>query len=867
MKKSGFPKQTIDTIASELILLNPSDPRACTQIYDMLEKLRDDPSTTGKLRELSDEASKVARRLIFEEFDSPEIGEEELGRLITLMQTLEDRAEAEESKKPPEEENRQLITEFVGKRKAMLTHFDKEIEALAQGDTKALETLTRFIRTFAEELVVLEIPDSPAILQGMEARIIAESDPSRRMKLIKEAKAYLEELFSRLESDELISETSKKESQVVAEKEQTEETTESAQETCEPPADSISESSEEKKSFDLPSDIDMTLMTDFQTEALEHIQNAEVALLDLETNPDDKESVNVVFRAFHTIKGVASFLGLEYLTNLAHSAETFLDRARKGDLQLTGAYADLAFSALDGLKFLIEDLLEAIKRGYAEACPNYKELRYKLNHPEEAAEKTKEESPEEKPRVGDILVESGAASLKDVEEAANRQAQGEKKPLGEILVRDGKANAKDISKALREQKTKATSAGVKTHEPDATVKVGTARLDNLINQVGELVIAHAMVSQDKVIQSSVDHQLNRKVGHLAKITRSLQELSLSMRMISLKTTFQKMARIVRDLARKSGKEVVLELEGEDTELDRNMVELIADPLVHLIRNAVDHGIESAEEREKKGKPRAGQIILCAMHEAGGVVISLKDDGKGLDTEKLRKKAIEKGLVSPDATLTESEIHRLVFHPGFSTAEKVTDVSGRGVGMDVVRTNIEELRGNVEISSTPNEGSTFTLRLPLTLAIIDGMVVRAGSQRYIIPTIMITESLRPTSDILFSVEQRGEMIQLRGSLIPLYRLHNIFNIPDALQKPTEAILVVVESNTKRCAIMIDEIVDQQQVVIKNLGTLFGNVRGVSGGTVMGDGRVALILDAEGIITSATGDGGGNEAFQWQNRRKK
>ncbi len=842
MEESVASQQAINSIATELVLLKASDPRACTQILDMFQALKKNPSTTGRIRKLADQASEVVRKLIFEEYDSPDVGEKELGKIVSMMQTLDQQTE-EETAEPEQGERDKLLAEFAGKREARLTRLGEEIEAIDEGDKKALKRTIHMIRSWAEETAVLELHEMTAFLQEAKSTIELEKDTSKLVKVLGKIRARLEEVFAVLEIEnqpETSSETG------VSNASESKET-HAAEETGTPAA--VSETTTGEKRFTLPSDIDVTLATEFQSEALEHIQNAEVSLLDIETDPEDKEAVNVVFRAFHTIKGVAGFLGLEYLTDLAHVAETFLDRARKGSLTLVEGNADLAFEALDGLKFLVENLLDSVDRGYAEACPNYDELQHLLEHPEEITDRKKKEPPPEKPRVGDILVESGAASLKDVEEAANEQAQGGQKPLGEILVRTGKAQAKEVAKALQQQKLP-ENPKAKSQDVDAMVKVGTARLDNLINYVGELVIAEAMVSQDNLVQTSSDHNLKKKVGHLGKITRSLQELALSMRMVSVKATFQKMARLVRDLSRKSGKEVILKLEGEDTELDRNMVELIADPLVHLVRNAVDHGIEPAEERERNGKPSAGNITLGAMHEGGGVVITLQDDGGGLPLEKIRRKAIEKGLINPDAELTDAEVHRLIFQPGFSTASQVTDVSGRGVGMDVVRSNIEKSRGNVEVSSIPGKGSTFVLRLPLTLAIIDGMVVRVGSEEYIIPTIMITESLRPRADQLFSVEQKGEMIQLRGSLVPLFRLHRLFNITDALQEPKDAILVVAESNTKRCAIMVDEIMDQQQVVIKNLGTVFKNAKSVSGGAIMGDGRVALILDIEGIVCAAT-----------------
>jgi len=681
MKQSHLSQQVIDSIATEVVLLDPKDPRACTRLYDMLRDLGARSSATDKIRRLADEAAAVAWKLIFKEYDPPERGTGELERLVSQMQTLEASSDSESKMRARStqtsestssgEQYSQLLEEFISKQTPLLTRFEEKLNALTRGDPQASPELLRMIHSRAEETAVLGQTAVAAYLQEVEAKAAEwkTKDTSEYVALLRGAKEHLEKALMEISSRG------------------------AAVSPLAPPrpVDDLKESQssaatqvKEEERFAFPSDIDATLVTEFREEALEHIQNAEVALLNLETNPDDKESVNVVFRAFHTIKGVASFLGLEYLTDLAHNAETFLDRARKGRLILADAYADLAFEALDGLKFLIQDLQESMARGYAKPCPDYAYLCQALEHPEEMAQHRRVETQQERPRLGDILVESGAVSLKAVEEAVNEQVKGEERPLGEILVRKGSAAAKDVAKALQAQKNQATSAGMMLQETEGAVKVGTTRLDALINMVGELVIAQAMVSQDEIIRSSKNHHLNRKVGHLAKITRMLQELALLMRMVSVKPTFQKMARLVRDLARKSNKEVTLTLEGEDTELDRNMVEAIADPLVHLIRNAVDHGIESPEERRKLGKPTAGQLVLRAKHEGSGMVITLQDDGQGLDIEKIRKKAIEKGLISADAVLSETEIYRLIFQPGFSTAELVTDVSGRGVGMDVVR---------------------------------------------------------------------------------------------------------------------------------------------------------------------------------------
>ena len=310
-----------------------------------------------------------------------------------------------------------------------------------------------------------------------------------------------------------------------------------------------------------------------------------------------------------------------------------------------------------------------------------------------------------------------------------------------------------------------------------------------------------------------------------------------------------MRRLTRDLGRKSGKPVDLATVGEDTEIDRSMVEKLNDPLLHMIRNSVDHAIEPADVRTRCGKPATGMVHLRACHAAGNVVLELQDDGKGLDRDKILAKAVDRGLIEPTRELTDNEVFALIWHPGFSTADKVTDVSGRGVGMDVVKKGIESMRGSVEVTSVPEQGTTFTLRLPLTMAITDAMLVRVGAERYLLPIVSIEQSFRPVAGSISTVVGRGEAVMLRGNLLPLYRLHRLFDIGDTVTDAYEGILIVIESQGNKCAVLVDEILGQQQVVIKSLGETFGNVRGASGAAILGDGAVGLILDPGGIVQLA------------------
>ena len=386
-----------------------------------------------------------------------------------------------------------------------------------------------------------------------------------------------------------------------------------------------------------------------------------------------------------------------------------------------------------------------------------------------------------------------------------------------------------------------------------------ARLDLLVDTIGELVIAESMVIQSPEFQNVSSPQLARHLSLLDKITRELQEMGMSLRMVPLRSTFQKMARLVRDVAKKANKAVDFVMMGEDTELDKTVVDKISDPLVHMVRNAVDHGLEKdASTRVKAGKRPEGRVELRAFHRGGSIYIEIEDDGHGLDREAIVAKAIERGLMKEGDTLTDRETWNLIFLPGFSTAKKITDVSGRGVGMDVVRKNIEALRGQIEIQTEKGKGTIFSMRLPLTLAIIDGMVVRVGRERYILPTLSIVTSLRPQRSELNSVVGQSEMLSLQGGLFPLFRLSRLFKTPAALEDPTEGTVIIVEDEGKQTGLLVDEILGQQQIVIKSLGDMFKGVAGVAGGAIMPDGKVGLILDVGGLVKLALEDAGGARA---------
>jgi len=363
--------------------------------------------------------------------------------------------------------------------------------------------------------------------------------------------------------------------------------------------------------------------------------------------------------------------------------------------------------------------------------------------------------------------------------------------------------------------------------------------------VGEMVIAQTILSHNPAVRAARDARLEGDLSQLTRITGEVQRCAMIMRMTPISGLFQKTARLVRDLARRAGKNVVFEMSGEQTELDKTIAEELSDPLLHMVRNALDHGIEGVAERIAAGKGPEAQLRLFAQHQAGQIVVGISDDGRGLDPAKILKKAVERGLVKADASLSDKEIYQLIFEPGFSTAEKITDISGRGVGMDVVRKHVEKLRGRIEITSAINKGTTFFLHLPLTLAVIEGLVVLVGDNRYIIPIFSIHELMRPTADLLFTVTGRDEMVLIRGELLPIIRLHNRLGITPTTLNPCEGLLIIAESGTKRFALFVDDLMGRQEVVIKSLGETFKRNSSLAGCAVLGDGRVGLILDMAGI----------------------
>lgn len=613
---------------------------------------------------------------------------------------------------------------------------------------------------------------------------------------------------------------------------------------------------DESSTFPMPDDDD--LLNGFILESREHLEIADASILELEKEGHNGDLIDSVFRAYHTIKGVASFLSLEPIRFLAHEVENYIDLIRAGNITLDQEAINLSLEGTDILKNGIENVADAINEQTYTIPSGLNDYLQRLQGTLESAQNPEKPSGDETPPVEEMPVATSSERVVDTspEEPAvtpevatvTEEEASTETPIDSTAI---PAKLESADKASESQSSKSSTRNRKANLSE-TVRVPVDRLDQLIDTIGEAVIAQSMFVADEAIASIKKPELVKKIAQAEQIMRQVQELSMGMRMVSIKPTFQKMARLVRDLSLKFNKDIEFVMEGQDTDIDKSLVEKIGDPLIHMVRNALDHGIEaSAEERTLMGKNAKATVVLRAFHKSGSIYIEIEDDGRGLDKERILKKGIKQGLVKADQELSENEIFNLIFKPGFSTAEKITDISGRGVGMDVVRRNIMDMRGAIHVSSELGKGTIFSIRLPLTLAIIDGMVVSACGERYIIPKLSIVESIIPDEKNLETVLGNvGHMIKFRGRHLVFSRLEDIFNLNEG-QEPTKVarngvIIIIEDLNGKRVGLFVDKIIGQRQVVIKSLGEGL-NVDGIAGGAIMSDGSVNLIVDVSSVVS--------------------
>ena len=573
------------------------------------------------------------------------------------------------------------------------------------------------------------------------------------------------------------------------------------------------------RTYSISGDIEM--ISEFTAEAEDHLSNIESTLLEA-AGVYSAENIDTIFRGVHSLKGASSFFNLIDINQSSHRLENILDEVRDGLRTLDPSLVSLVFTYID----LQKKLLSA------------------------ASEAAESNSPlSRSAAVTDFLAELEHYAAGG---APANSKQEEMRQLPSAANDTGDAAASTRAAVSAQQISAKEGLAVKTF-----VKVDTNRLDHLIDSIGEMVIYSSILVRSCREQLSANQNIQKTCHQVEKFSRELQDLGMSMRLDPIRGLFQKMSRLVWDLSRKMKKDITFSMKGEDTELDRTVIEKLADPLLHMVRNAIDHAIESADERLSVGKPAGGTIELSASQEGGNIIIRIKDDGRGIDPEKIFAKAVEKGVIQANETLSRQDILKLIFAPGFSTASVVSDVSGRGVGMDVVRTNIESLRGRVDIDSEVGSGTTFTIELPLTLAIMDGIEAIVGAERFILPTLSIVELIKPSASAVSTTLGKGETLHFRGRFLPIFRLSHVYNIKPLAEDITDGSIAVAEGAGEQIALFVDKIVGNCQTVIKSLSAVLGNRQGLAGCSIMPNGEIGLILDVRSLIELARSEAGGLE----------
>jgi len=600
------------------------------------------------------------------------------------------------------------------------------------------------------------------------------------------------------------------------------------------PEDEFAMQDESKNNVNLESFVSNDLMDQFLTSAHELLDLSENNLLILENEPKNYDLVGSTFGAIHSLKGNSGFMGLSEVEEISMEMESILDSIRKKELDIDTTIVSILLSNIETIRDRIS----------------------KLGLPSQPQDNTIAKTIE-KTEITNIDV-SGSnylepeISLYDDEKEELITTKDDIKQISSVQVQSKQETPDKIQQKPAPSKNVQNETTPKRTTPPPTmlkkdIRVETSKIDKLFDLVGELITIETMVTNSPDIQGLELPIFSKSANMLNKITRELQEITMSVRMMPLESMFNKMKRLVRDVSLKMNKKINFEVSGQETEMDKNVIDEIADPLVHILRNAIDHGVESPTARLEKGKPEFGAISLKARYEGNEILIIVKDDGAGIDRDRILKKAEDKGLLttSPDK-MTDKEVFLLLFEPGFSTAEKVTDISGRGVGMDVVKKNIEKLHGSVDVTSKLGEGSTFTLRIPLTLAIMEAMLIRVGNARYALPLLAVTESFRVVPNMISKTMDGLEVCHLRDDVLSVVRLHELFGIEPDSYELEKGILIIIESREKQVALFADEIVGQQQAVIKGLSDYIGKVAGITGCMILGDGGIGLILDIESLI---------------------
>lgn len=611
-------------------------------------------------------------------------------------------------------------------------------------------------------------------------------------------------------------------------------------------------------------DFELELKQGFLEEASQGIADVEQCFLDLELDPSNIETINKIFRLAHNLKGSSRAVGFDHMGEFTHAFESFILKIKNQEMLVSPSVINMLLKANDHLKLMVDEYTQNLN-AQIDSSSLIADL---FNFSPEAIDNPNALDPEDTHDALETPIQEGSFEISMSSEADHQSKETntieQSKPATDPIEN---SQAKELvelpsveSNSISQEATKKLDAAAENTPPekaaiagnngppvavqDQSIRVSLSKVEQLINFVGEMVILQSVLKEQLAhIDSAL---IRRSVGQLGKVGKEIQDISMGLRMVPVKPTFQKMQRIVRDTAKALGKDIVIDLIGEDTELDKTVLERITDPLVHLVRNAADHGVETPELRKQSGKPEKGNIRLSAFHKSGRLIIEIQDDGAGLNAERLRQKAIEKKIIKLDQKMSEPECYQLIFAPGFSTKDQVTDISGRGVGMDVVRTNISDIGGEISIDSSLGRGTTFTISLPLTLAIIDAMIVSYSNQRFVIPVNHVYETVRLEQKVVTQTTELGDILTLRDEPMPVFRLGDFFGLTVTPGKSTDLIAMVNRSSSKPFALVVDDILGQSQVVIKQLTPELSTIKGVSGVTILGDGRPAFIVEPTEII---------------------
>lgn len=587
--------------------------------------------------------------------------------------------------------------------------------------------------------------------------------------------------------------------------------------------------------------IDPEFLNDFILDTKEHIEKIEMHALLLETEPDNMEAVRGLFREFHTIKGTAGFVDQHLIQDVAHQTETLLDACRTGRLKINRNIIDLILNSTDIIKKISDNVSLGQDAAFLKLVGIHTEQL--LNRCADSGEAEEPQASGNIKKIGEILVEEGKIQQADVDEIlAKQQTDYSGLKFGQIVIKEKKAGIEEVVKSLRKQENEATASGSES----GYMRIPVSKVDNLIDMLGELIIIQSLVEQDVVRRFDNDDEFLSNLMKMSRITKDIQNISMSLRMVSLTSTFRKLYRIGRDTVAASGKNIAIQIAGEDTEIDRGIAEKIFDPLIHIVKNCISHGIEDADVRAAKGKPPQGCVKIDAYNKRGNIYIEVSDDGNGIDIGKIYRKAVEKKLVSPSVNYSPDEMLNFIFMPGFSTAETVDSISGRGVGLDVVKTELSKIGGKVEIINNPGAGCAFILKIPINMAVINGTIVDILGSRYIIPTLSIKRIVKPEENQWVSVKGKRTMVRVRDEIVPVIPLSRITAKKEDAENEKTDLIIVIELEQKQKALAVSGIIGKQEIVVKSLGYGFNSLDFISGASILGDGKVSLILDLENLF---------------------